>query len=353
MPAEDMSYYQFGDFRLDVSKGVLFKNGENIPLTQKSFELLNYLVRNEGKIISKKDFFEVVWDGNFVDDTNLTQHIYRIRKAIEDGAADAAYIETIPKCGYRFVGKVEKFTEDQTAKLSARELLLNENAEKILSVGENQNGVSENGNENKISETSSERKNFPVQNRGTSIFFANPKIILGALCLIIGLSAILFYFEEKPGASNLVTKGQTVAVLPFKQIGFEKDEKLSLGMADSIIAKLGNLDEVSVRPINSVASFASNDSARSDENLFEIGEKLGVDILLTGTVQKENNTVRFNLMLYHVREKHHLCAIKYDEIDAGAFQLQDKIAEQVLLKFVSDLNAHEKIEKINAKNNRE
>ena len=79
-------------------------SGSAVKLTTLEFRLLAYLIENKGKVISKKELFEKVWEDKFTGDGTLNVHIRRIREAIELDANDPKYILTIWGEGYRFDG---------------------------------------------------------------------------------------------------------------------------------------------------------------------------------------------------------------------------------------------------------
>jgi len=74
--------YEFGPFRLDPAKRVLLRDGEPVPLTPKAFETLLVLVQNNGQPISRDDLMQAVWPDSFVEEGNLTQNIFVLRKAL-------------------------------------------------------------------------------------------------------------------------------------------------------------------------------------------------------------------------------------------------------------------------------
>jgi DNA-binding winged helix-turn-helix (wHTH) protein/Flp pilus assembly protein TadD len=98
--------YEFGDFRIDTAKHLLLRSGRPIPLTPKAFDTLLALVENCGQVVSKDELMKQVWPDTFVEEGGLTRNISVLRKALNEGPSDHAYIETIPKIGYRFVANV-------------------------------------------------------------------------------------------------------------------------------------------------------------------------------------------------------------------------------------------------------
>ena len=94
--------YEFGPYRLDSSKRVLTRGGERIALTPKATDILIILVVNAGELVEKDELIREIWPDTFVEEANLTQNIFRLRKALADGPL---YIETVKRRGYRFVGQ--------------------------------------------------------------------------------------------------------------------------------------------------------------------------------------------------------------------------------------------------------
>ena len=97
-------FYDFGPFRLDAARRLLFRQDEVIPLTPKVLHTLLVLVENRGRVISKDELMKAVWPDTFVEEGNLTQNISMLRKVLGENPGEHAYIETVPKQGYRFVG---------------------------------------------------------------------------------------------------------------------------------------------------------------------------------------------------------------------------------------------------------
>jgi DNA-binding winged helix-turn-helix (wHTH) protein/Tol biopolymer transport system component len=116
--------YNFGDFSLNVEDQTLSRNGENIPVTPKMFDLLLVLLQNPRKVLRKDFLLESVWPDSFVEEGNITFNIRQLRKALDDDAQAPTYIETIPRRGYRFLQPVESFTTitpDKTEETIAKE----------------------------------------------------------------------------------------------------------------------------------------------------------------------------------------------------------------------------------------
>ena len=97
-------FLRFDNFELQPSRRALLRGGEKIPVAPKTFEVLLCLVRYAGRVVLKDEIFSTVWPGSFIEEGNLTQHIFWVRKALGD---KAGYIVTIPGRGYEFTAQVE------------------------------------------------------------------------------------------------------------------------------------------------------------------------------------------------------------------------------------------------------
>ncbi len=102
--------YEFGSFVLDPKERVLFADGKPIPLTKKVFETLLLLIKNNGRLLTKSEMIESIWEGSFVEEGNLTKNISRLRKILNVG--DLQLIETRPRQGYRFLAEVKEIKGD-------------------------------------------------------------------------------------------------------------------------------------------------------------------------------------------------------------------------------------------------
>lgn len=106
MSPTESTIYEFGSYQLNTGERVLFRAGELVPLQWKALETLSVLVRSEGRIVSREELIEAIWPDAFVEENNLSQQIRALRKALGNGEEGTAYIETVPRRGYRFVPSV-------------------------------------------------------------------------------------------------------------------------------------------------------------------------------------------------------------------------------------------------------
>src|ERR1041384_7947979 len=98
--------FEFGPFQLDLNDRLLTRAGEVISLRPKATEVLVRLVMNAGQLIKRDELLKEVWPDTFVEESNLSQTIFTLRKALGDDRSEPRYIETVPRRGYRFVAAV-------------------------------------------------------------------------------------------------------------------------------------------------------------------------------------------------------------------------------------------------------
>ncbi len=98
------SYYSDGYLTIDAQAKQVSVNSIPVKLTALEFKLLTYLAENKGKVISKRELFEKVWEDKFTGDGTLNVHVRRLREAIEPDPNDPRYIVTVWGDGYKFTG---------------------------------------------------------------------------------------------------------------------------------------------------------------------------------------------------------------------------------------------------------
>ena len=109
--------YRFDRFVLDIGRGTLAGDGVECQLRPKSFTLLQYLVENSGRVVSRDEIMEAVWPGLFVTEDSVAQCIKDIRRALDDDKR--SFLRTLPRRGYLFVGPVELGVPDPTVTVPA------------------------------------------------------------------------------------------------------------------------------------------------------------------------------------------------------------------------------------------
>ena len=98
----------FGPFELDVESGCLLREGRSVALGARGSSLLAALIAAEGRTLTKSALMDAAWPGLAVEESNLTVQIAALRKVIGPAPDGSAWIDTVPRVGYRFSGPMEK-----------------------------------------------------------------------------------------------------------------------------------------------------------------------------------------------------------------------------------------------------
>ncbi|HKG61911.1 MAG TPA: winged helix-turn-helix domain-containing protein [Pyrinomonadaceae bacterium] len=114
MPHNNL-YYEFGPYQLNVNTRLLQRSGETVALTPKAAEILVMLVVRAGQLVEKDEMLKEIWPDTFVEEANLSQNIFYLRKALGDDRAGPRYIETVTRRGYRFIATVRVVEENHLA----------------------------------------------------------------------------------------------------------------------------------------------------------------------------------------------------------------------------------------------
>lgn len=289
--------YEFGPFQLDVSEHRLLHGREIVPVSPKVFDTLLVLIQHSGHVIQKNELMTRLWPDSFVEESSLTQNISLLRKALGEGG-EQQFIETVPKLGYRFVAPV-KVVEVNGNGGGAEAVVLLDEPPKIAPLPRSEIRV---------------RRKVMLSSGATLLLLA---IAVGGVYL----------WRMKTRALSVVSEERvrSLAVLPFKPLASNgSDEFLGLGMADALIVKLSNFEQVNVRPTSSIIKYAGHEfDSRS------AGQELGVDTVLDGTIQHVGDRVRVTVMLLSIRDGKALWSGKFDERFTDIFALQDSISEKL------------------------
>lgn len=107
--------YEFGPYRLLPLERLLLRGGKPVSLTPRVLDTLLVFVRNRGKLLTKDDLMKMVWPDTTVEEGNLTQNIFMLRKLLGETPKDHQYIVTVPLQGYCFVADVREVHDAESA----------------------------------------------------------------------------------------------------------------------------------------------------------------------------------------------------------------------------------------------
>ena len=98
----------FAEFELDESRRILLRGGKPVTMNAKTFDVLTFLAANSGRVVTKNEILEAVWEGQFVEESNLSVQISTLRKVLGERKDAPRFLVTVPGKGYKFVAEVEK-----------------------------------------------------------------------------------------------------------------------------------------------------------------------------------------------------------------------------------------------------
>ncbi|WP_338699754.1 MULTISPECIES: winged helix-turn-helix domain-containing tetratricopeptide repeat protein [unclassified Bradyrhizobium] len=114
--------YLFEEYALDTDRRELHRGAEVVSVTPQVFDLLDFLIRNRERVVSKDDVIEAIWNGRSVSDAALTTRLNVARSAIGDSGEQQRLIKTLPRKGFRFVGAVREDRGPASAATAGAEL---------------------------------------------------------------------------------------------------------------------------------------------------------------------------------------------------------------------------------------
>ena len=308
MDQSQTKIYEFDDFRVDAGSRLLTKTGEQISLTPKVFDTLLYLVENSGKVIEKDELMREIWTDTIVEENNLSQNISILRRILGEKRGEHRFIATIPGHGFKFVATVRSVPNGSADGLTSGEFQISDSKLQITNQSEIENL--------KLEITETQKPKAKNQKPKTYAFIA--------ILLLISIGAAGIYFWRSSNKTN-VPVIKSIAVLPFKPLVAEnRDEVLEIGMADTLIAKLGNDREIVVRPLSSVRKFGN-----LEQDAQIAGRELGVDAILDGNIQHWGDKIRVNVRLIGTADGASLWTGTFDEKMTDIFVVQDAISNKV------------------------
>jgi len=293
----------FKGFRLDTVNHLLWRNGDRVPVAPKGFDVLAYLVEHAGRVVTQDEMLEALWSETYVNPEVLRKYILEIRKALGDRPDKPEFIETLPKRGYRFIARVadESGIEPGASATS-------------LPTGEHAKGETV------------EAEATPLKVENSPAKRTLWKLAITPVLALVAVAAIGAYFRPGRSAANASSSNNTsIAVLPFADMSPAKDQEyFSDGLAEELINDLAKVSGLKVIGRSSSFQFKGK-----NEDLRDVGRKLGVATILEGSVRREGNHVRITAELTEVDDGFQLWSQTYDREINHIFVAQDEIARAV------------------------
>ncbi len=298
MEAQNTSILRIGDWRVDASSGKITRNEETIRLDVRAMRLLLCLAGRPGQVVSIDDLISHVWGEVAVSPDSVYQAVTSLRRQLGDDPRQPAYIETVPRLGYRMIATVAAWEEPLT-----------------------QPGVANSAPEETATNASSPN--------ASSRRFAG--LAWGAVALVVAVSLGLllhsrFAGDTRPAALASAAPPQaSVGVLPFLDLSAGMhNEEFADGMTEELIDKLSKEQGLSVPSATSSFYYKGKQLP-----VTEIARALNVVYVLDGSVRKSSGRVRIAARLVRADNSYVIWTETYDRPFDDLIMVQDDIAGEV------------------------
>ena len=297
--------YRFGLFEVDCRTGELRKQGRQLKLRGRPFDILVLLLARGGDVITREELRQQLWQADtFVDfDHGLNSAINRLREALGDSAENPRFIETLPKRGYRFIAPIDVPSVGTPSASSAP-------APAPLPPSPSSSPMPE--------PTPSAPHRLSPPSRAILLLGS------GALAIAVVVAALYLKVARPPTASS---SRMTLAVLPFQNLSNDAEQEFfSDGFTEEMIAELGALDPDHLGVIARTTTMLYK-GARKD--VAQIKRDLGVDYLLEGSIRRAGTRMRITAKLVQTTDMTHLWAESYDRDVADVLAIQSEVAMKI------------------------
>jgi TolB-like protein/DNA-binding winged helix-turn-helix (wHTH) protein len=355
--------YEFGPFVLDPGERLLRHGAARMELPPRAFDTLLVLVEHSGRLLEKDALMRTVWGDTVVEENNLTQVVYLLRKALREGEDGARYIETVPKRGYRFVAEVREIEpEDGDVESRNGASSLGEAASASGSFPSNQSGAalatasattgwkpSPSTSSGQALAQRTRKDGAPASELANSASGGHAASSAGARrgwmqgltggLAIVAVVAVLLGAGWKRRLFGEADFGpiRSVAVLPLQNLSNDANQEYFVdGMTDELITDLAQIRELKVVSKTSVMQYKGTRTA-----LPQIGRELGVDAVVEGSVLRSGDRVRITAQLIRTSTDRHIWAESYDGDLKDVLSLQARVAEAITSQVKLNLTAEE------------
>jgi TolB-like protein/DNA-binding winged helix-turn-helix (wHTH) protein/Tfp pilus assembly protein PilF len=307
MEAPDILGYEFGPYRLDTGERLLHRGEELVSLPPKVVGTLVVLVRNAGRMVDKSDLMKAEWPDTFVEEGALTRNISVLRKTFGETGNEAAYIETIPKRGYRFVAPVRTVTGDSDHTAA-------------------------------VEPEVAERGESPDARRSTSSATKRMMVVAGLLLVGMALAVYLIRVRRVHSVASVKPSESVLAVLPFRSFKSDPSQDyFAEGITQALITDISKLGNVRVISLASDAS-----GQRGIAALNAVVRDQSVNRVLTGTVLRSGGRVRIDAQLIDPTTRAVHWANYYERDINDVLALESAVAEAIASEIQVSITAEER-----------
>ena len=282
--------YEFAPYRLEPATRRLLRGDVPVALTPKAFDTLLALIERRDRVVEKGELMKLVWPDSFVEESNLSQTIFVLRKTLGEAPDGRTFIDTVPRRGYRFAATVLEDTG---------------------------------------------RKDVAAPPVSTS---ARPPAAWRVAAGAVAVAALLWLGTSLIWSSGDTGRLDALVVLPFEDLSYDEEpDALSDSMTDALTTKLGQIGGLRIISRTSASTYKS-----TSKTVPEIARELNVDGVVEGTVQRSGGRVTLNLKLIHGPTDRTLWAQTYEGGLSNALDLHNEIARAIASRTGVDLTTHER-----------
>ena len=313
--------YVFGPFRLDVAERRLSRDGSDIGLTRKTFDLLLALIESAGHLQTRDALIQTLWPDTIVEEHSLTWNLSALRRALGDTGDAPRYIETVRGHGYRFIAAVHNDEDVIGSPWEPAVAPESAQAPHVSLPATVLQPVPADASDPAAGTDLVPNAAPPAASRRKARWLA-----AAAVAFVVALAGVLWIAGERAGVPAATdTPPRSIAVLPFENLSPDPaNAYFASGIQDTILTKLAGIRDLRV------VSRMSTESYRSHPvDLAEVVHQLDVGSVLEGSVQKAGDEVLINVQLIDGRNGGHLWAQTYTRTLDKVFEVQSDVAEQV------------------------
>lgn len=296
--------YRIGPFTLDLRSGELTRNGRRIRLQEKPRSLLIAFAQRPGEVITRAELHDRLWpEDTFVDfEDGLNTAMRKLREALDDDPQEPRFIETVRGRGYRFVAQVEVMPGTEEAPVAPQ------SAPASVPIPIDSGA--------QFSPAAPSEPPAPDKRRWPTVVF----VVAG--CVVIA-AAVTLAIRWRNAHRPLIS----VAVLPLANItGDPSRNYVCNGITEELIAQLGQLSNSRLRVIAPASSLTYANTTKSAQ---QIGQELGVQYLIKGSLQQQGANVRVAVGLMRVDDQARIWGDVYDGDLSELFEFETAIADSV------------------------
>jgi len=314
---------RIGAWCVNPASGQISRDGETARVEVRTMRLLLCLAEHAGKVVSSDDLLNQVWSGVFVNQDSVYQAVASLRRLLGDDPRQPAYIETVPRLGYRLVATVSPWVDQSAAQTGTRA-----NAETGTSL------VSDSAQASLATSDTRDAQKKPSAGIRAILTWAAGAALGLALAGAFLLHGKFPNGNRSASAAIASPPQKSMAVLPFLDLtDTMSQEPFADGMTEELIDKLSKIPGLQVPPPTSSFSFKSKLWPRSHGNpqltIADIAKTLGVAYVLDGSVRKSGARVRVDARLIRADNGYVVWSETYDRPFGDILMVQDDIAGEV------------------------